>query len=73
MVVTYYHIAVGLLLAGIKQGTFRSACLPDGYNGTWNHGGHEHRLQCVFLCDLQLLRPGYYVQVVMEMNFIMCM
>jgi len=40
------------IATGIKQGTFRSACLPDGYSGTWKHGGHEHTLKSVFVCDL---------------------
>jgi len=44
-----------LFLAGVKQGTFHSACLPDGYNGMWKHGGHEHRIQSVVLYDLLLL------------------
>jgi len=44
-----------LVLVGVQQGTFRSACLPDGYNGTWKHGGHEHRLQSVLLYDFLLL------------------
>jgi len=38
-------MGIVLLLAGVKQGTFHSACLPDQYSGTWKHGGHEHILR----------------------------
>lgn len=53
------------LLVGVRQGTFHSACLPDGYNGTWKHGGHKHTLKSVILCDLLLLILilTYYVEI----------
>jgi len=36
----------------VKQGTFHSDCLPDGYYGKWKHRGHEHTLTSVFLSAL---------------------
>jgi len=46
VIVIYKHVVIiDLLLAGVKQGTFHSPCLPDRYNGTWRHGGHEHILR----------------------------